>query len=431
MSGIITPIANAAGSVVGGAANTLGNVANTTTGAVGSAFNNATNAVGQTFGSMLGYTNPAVSRGGYADPIISPVGYPSVYPAGYVEPAVSPVSYPASYVNTGVYPAGYVEPAVSPVSYPAGYPASYVNTGVYPAGYIDPAVTSPVVYGNQGLSNAVAQASNGNVAAVAVADGPASKSGRRNRRARYGVAGGFFGYRRVTPTVASNSVATSNNVASNVTTSNVTACNQSNIYTAVAPTTTATTVAGGVVATGAQAGCRVGASYPATTAAVTGNQQYYNAATTTTTTNNNGNTNEVTAAELACNQAVINQQAMAIIPSALPEPWASTVDIITASQYVEEAIHACDCKRTERNLSHAYKYLKYAHVYLESASTIYSAQSAVYQNLALQLITAMSELKHIKKHIPKSKHLKQYQQSVIYNYQGVLSSLYKQISALQ
>jgi len=113
-----------------------------------------------------------------------------------------------------------------------------------------------------------------------------------------------------------------------------------------------------------------------------------------------------------------------------PEPWASMTDIITASQSLEDAIHACSYKSIQKDLKEAMKYLGYAKVYLTTAASAYPNQSSQFMNLANLVGQTISQLKMVAKGVPK-KNFKSYQTGTIYAFQGNMSSLYKQVSAMQ
>ena len=368
----LAPAANASNSLLGGAVNSVGNVVNGTTGAVGNAVNNtlgaATGAANNAFGSTLGY-NPTAATGVANNAFGSTLGY---------NPAA---------MTTGL--GG------------GGVPGSQATL----IGAVDPVT-------------------------------PIAKNGRKGY---YGF--GIFGYRNNTSATRGVRGGTCNNTKTNAaitnqtnnntnTNTNQVANNQSTIYTALPPSSnayvvTANTNACSAVTNGCmfnqsdyantRAGCRIGT-----------NNSINNVVNTTNDVigNMNNNTSETINGSTICVESTNG-----VVQPALPEPWASAVNVITASQYLESAIHANNCKHVKQYLCKAIKHLVYAKKYLSLAANTYSGQSQQqYCYLADQVGIAIGQLKHIKDNIP-NKHLKEYQSTVIYNFQGTLSSLYQQLSA--
>lgn len=105
-----------------------------------------------------------------------------------------------------------------------------------------------------------------------------------------------------------------------------------------------------------------------------------------------------------------------------PEPFASMIDVLTAAQEMEKAIHAKNKNSTEKYLRRAKTYLQYAHDYLE---TYHSPEAATVS----QVINQLNELISQTGNIPSAK-LGTFQQQEIYGFQGVLSALYARISSL-
>lgn len=110
-----------------------------------------------------------------------------------------------------------------------------------------------------------------------------------------------------------------------------------------------------------------------------------------------------------------------------PEPWASFVDIITASQKLEDAIHAKSYEKIQSYLRKVDKYLKYAQDYFIEGSQIYPDLQEGYENLVNQVTSARGTLENLAKKVPKE-NFSQYQKTNLYDYQGVLGNLSKQIS---
>jgi hypothetical protein len=110
------------------------------------------------------------------------------------------------------------------------------------------------------------------------------------------------------------------------------------------------------------------------------------------------------------------------LPCLPPEPFASMIDVLTAAQKVEDAIHAEDKSETEKYLKEAKAFLQYAHAYLE---TYHSPEAETVTKVINQLNELISETSNI----PSVK-LGTFQQQELYAFQGVLSSLYSGVSSL-
>jgi len=112
-----------------------------------------------------------------------------------------------------------------------------------------------------------------------------------------------------------------------------------------------------------------------------------------------------------------------------PEPWASSIDIITASQALEGAIHAKKYSKIQSYLGMVDKYLSYSQMYLTAGAAAYPLQATVYNHLVGQVVSARQNLSQLEKGVPKTG-FSQYQKGPLYDYQGVLGSLYRGISVL-
>jgi hypothetical protein len=110
------------------------------------------------------------------------------------------------------------------------------------------------------------------------------------------------------------------------------------------------------------------------------------------------------------------------LPCLPPEPFASMIDVLTAAQQVENAIHANDKSETEKYLREAKTFLQYAHAYLET----YQSPDA---ETVTKVIDQLNELISKTNNIPSAK-LGTFQQQELYAFQGVLSSLYSKITSL-
>ena len=104
----------------------------------------------------------------------------------------------------------------------------------------------------------------------------------------------------------------------------------------------------------------------------------------------------------------------------VPEPYASLVDILTSSQYLELAIHAKDKNTTVQNLNSAILYLKYAQSYFKTYND---------KKMVVYLQSVINQLTKIKDNVPEQ-NLSDYQSKVIYMFQGNMSSLYRKVNKL-
>ena len=99
-----------------------------------------------------------------------------------------------------------------------------------------------------------------------------------------------------------------------------------------------------------------------------------------------------------------------------PHLWASLTDVMTASQLVEDAIHAPTVATTSAFLLEANKNLGYALNYLTSAGT--------YPGLIAKVNNTISLLTQLRSMITPSADLATLQKGYIYNFMGCLSDLY-------
>lgn len=103
-----------------------------------------------------------------------------------------------------------------------------------------------------------------------------------------------------------------------------------------------------------------------------------------------------------------------------PEPFASMVDILTAAQYVEKAIHSANVTEVQTNMHSALQYLGYASAYLHTAG-LYNEELAVnnviqcYNNLMTHISTMA---------------LATFQTQVLYNSMANLHALYVMVQHL-
>lgn len=123
------------------------------------------------------------------------------------------------------------------------------------------------------------------------------------------------------------------------------------------------------------------------------------------------------------------QQLYAGLTAVKPEPFASTIDIITAAQNMEEAIHAKDKAETKKYLKQAKTQLEHARAYLEAGINSGGDYTTQLEN-TIAAITILDGLIRQTGEV-SSTNLPTFQQNDLYNYQGVLSSLYKSVSSLE
>lgn len=109
------------------------------------------------------------------------------------------------------------------------------------------------------------------------------------------------------------------------------------------------------------------------------------------------------------------------VPCFEPEPYASSIDVLTASQEVEKAIHSPNRTSTVKYLNSAMTWLQHAYDYFSTAK-LYAYQSRTEQVMTL--------LNNIITRVKSASNLSAFQNNVIYGYMGVLSSLYKDIQNL-
>lgn len=109
------------------------------------------------------------------------------------------------------------------------------------------------------------------------------------------------------------------------------------------------------------------------------------------------------------------------IPCNEPEPYASLVDVTTASQFVENAIHAPDVATATNQLNMAMTWLQHAYNYFVTA------QMPAFQARTQQV---MNVLANIINQLQTTSNLKMFQDNVMYGFMGVLAALYKDINTI-
>lgn len=107
-----------------------------------------------------------------------------------------------------------------------------------------------------------------------------------------------------------------------------------------------------------------------------------------------------------------------------PEPYASSIDIITASQKIEEAIHASNIKEMQNYMNQAKKYLQYAQNYFKTAGL---ADMVDYAGRVIDTLDTLGA----ESTVLRRKNLQQFQEQRLYGYMGILSAFYKRTNALR
>ena len=111
------------------------------------------------------------------------------------------------------------------------------------------------------------------------------------------------------------------------------------------------------------------------------------------------------------------------------EPWSSSLNVLSASQQLQNAIHAKNYKDIKKYLNSCRYHLKHVHGYLISGSQLYPNEMNNYNNLANTVNNHMSNLKTISNNVPK-KNYQKYQNTTLNNFQNGLRELYTNINNL-
>ena len=122
-------------------------------------------------------------------------------------------------------------------------------------------------------------------------------------------------------------------------------------------------------------------------------------------------------------------RALAVKPySHLPEPWASATDVITASQYLENAIHDPTVEDTYNDLANVAEQLEHAHAYLVSAYTSY--RNPTYNTLATYTAGLITQVQGFMTQVQSAPDLSGFQSNTLYPFQAQLGYLYYQLEQL-
>lgn len=113
-------------------------------------------------------------------------------------------------------------------------------------------------------------------------------------------------------------------------------------------------------------------------------------------------------------------------PCESPEPWASLTDIISASQYLEAAIHAPTMTLLNQAVHSAVQQLGYAQHYFQTLGNTYLEE----RTMAVANELASLPTKYVGTTVVGANHLANLQTKVLYGYQGVISRLYREVYQL-
>jgi len=111
-----------------------------------------------------------------------------------------------------------------------------------------------------------------------------------------------------------------------------------------------------------------------------------------------------------------------------PEPWASLTDVITASQYLENAIHDKTVEETYNDLSNVVTQLEHARAYLLTAYSAY--KDPTYNTLANYTAGLISQVQGFMTQVQTVRDLSSFQSNTLYPFQAQLGYLYHQLQQL-
>jgi hypothetical protein len=121
-------------------------------------------------------------------------------------------------------------------------------------------------------------------------------------------------------------------------------------------------------------------------------------------------------------------------PMSSPEPWASITDIISASQFMEYAIHATTATSAADWLTQAQAQMTNTSNYFKSAAAAAGPMSTMMQtftNLQTQATTIVNDLALLKAEVIKpTTILKTFQTGILYPYMGAFSNIYMKTTPL-
>ena len=112
----------------------------------------------------------------------------------------------------------------------------------------------------------------------------------------------------------------------------------------------------------------------------------------------------------------------------LPEPWASETDVITASQYLENAIHDPTVQDTYNDLSNVATQLEHARAYLLTAYSAY--KDPTYNTLATYTAGLITQVREFMTQVQSVTDLSSFQSNTLYPFQAQLGYLYYRLEEL-
>jgi hypothetical protein len=113
----------------------------------------------------------------------------------------------------------------------------------------------------------------------------------------------------------------------------------------------------------------------------------------------------------------------------LPEPFASKIDLITAGQYMETAIHSPDVATTRQAINNAITYIQYARNYWLTAMGTHQFCNNTLRSLRDQSQSFINQLQSISVGLT-STNLKSQQENNLYNQMGTLGAIYNKNETL-
>ena len=112
----------------------------------------------------------------------------------------------------------------------------------------------------------------------------------------------------------------------------------------------------------------------------------------------------------------------------LPKPWDSATDVITASQYLENAIHDPTVQDTYNDLSNVATQLEHARAYLLSAYSEY--KDPTYNTLATYTAGLITQVQEYMAQVQSVTDLSSFQSNTLYPFQAQLGYLYYRLEEL-
>lgn len=116
-----------------------------------------------------------------------------------------------------------------------------------------------------------------------------------------------------------------------------------------------------------------------------------------------------------------------------PEPFASVTDVISASQFIENAVHGKNKNDVVNNLNIAIIWLCHALTYFNAAIQSNINNVEYFKHLAGNIQFAINKLKYLLDNVPDDENkiaFSNYLSNNIYSYQGYTSYLYENMIKL-